>query len=425
LTSLADMEIAIVGAGIGGLVLALKLHEAGVPCRVYEAAPKIRPLGVGINILPHAAEVLGGLGLEEALCAEAVLTAESVFFNRFGQLIYREPAGRAAGYRHPQYSIHRGRLHAVLLGAVHERLGPDAVALDHRCTGVTQDEDAAYLTFRTSSGDAALPRIRADGVVACDGVHSVIRRQFNPGEGEPRYSGVNMWRGTAVGAPFLSGASMVRIGWLDLGKLVVYPIRDDVDGAGGQLVSWVAEIETPHHVARDWNRRAALSDFIGAYDDWHFDWLDVPALMRASDTILEYPMVDQDPLDRWTSGRVTLLGDAAHPMVPRGSNGAGQAILDARAMGALLRGAGDVETAFAAYESERRPATTKVVLTNRATPPDVIIREVRDRTGDRPFDDIDDVISQEELAAISRRYKDIAGMTARRLLTDDGPPPVF
>jgi 2-polyprenyl-6-methoxyphenol hydroxylase-like FAD-dependent oxidoreductase len=410
------MDIAIVGAGISGLVLALRLHEASVPCRVYEAVPEIKPLGVGINILPHASEVLSELGLEEALTAEAVLTAESVFFNRFGQLIYREPSGRAAGYRYPQYSIHRGSLHAVLLAAVRDRLGPDAVALDHRCTGVAQDEDGAYLTFRTTTGDAALPRVRADGVVACDGVHSVIRRQFHPGEGEPRYSGVNMWRGTAIGRPFLSGASMVRVGWLDLGKLVVYPIRDDVDGAGNQLINWVAEIETPRRLTRDWNRRGDLDDFIGAYEDWHFDWLDVPALLRSSDAVLEYPMVDQEPLDRWSFDRVTLLGDAAHPMVPRGSNGAGQAILDAKALSMALAGASDVSAAFRAYEDRRRPATTKVVLTNRRTPPDVIIREVRDRTGDRPFDRIEDVISQDELAAISRRYKDVAGMSAKSLM---------
>jgi 5-methylphenazine-1-carboxylate 1-monooxygenase len=409
------MDVAVVGAGIGGLVLALELHRLGVHCRVYEAVPEIKPLGVGINILPHASAVLSGLDLEDELTAAAVLTAESVFFNRFGQLIFREPTGRYAGYRYPQYSIHRGRLHAVLLGAVRQRLGPDAVLLDHRCTGVTQDEDAAHLSFRTSSDDTALPGVRADAVIACDGVHSVIRRQFHPGESEPRYSGVNMWRGVAVGRPFLSGASMVRAGWLDRGKVVVYPIVDDVDGDGGQLLNWVAEIETPHHVARDWNRRGALDDFVGAFADWHFDWLDVPALMRASESVLEYPMVDQEPLDRWTFGRVTLLGDAAHPMVPRGSNGAGQAILDARELAERLASLGDPVPALAAYESTRRPATAEVVRTNRSTPPDVIIREVRDRTGDRPFERIEDVISQEELAQISQRYKDVSGQSVAAL----------
>jgi 2-polyprenyl-6-methoxyphenol hydroxylase-like FAD-dependent oxidoreductase len=413
------MDIAVVGAGIGGLVLALELHQVGVPCRVYEAAAEVKPLGVGINILPHASEALGRLGLEEALSAVSVLTAESVFYNRFGQFIYGEPAGRKAGYRFPQYSIHRGKLHAVLLGAVRERLGDDAVLLDHRCTGVSQDEDAACLSFRSSSGDAELPRVRADAVIGCDGVHSVIRKQFHPDEGEPRYSGVNMWRGVTIGKPFLSGASMVRAGWLDRGKLVAYPIQDDVDGDGNQLLNWLAEIETPHHVARDWNHRGDLDDFIGAYADWHFDWLDVPAMMRAAGSVLEYPMVDQDPLDRWTFGRVTLLGDAAHPMVPRGSNGAGQAILDAKVLSGLLASCDDPEQALRAYESRRLPATAQVVLTNRRNPPDAIIREVRDRTADRPFDRIEDVIRQEELAGISQRYKDIAGLSAKELRVGD------
>jgi 2-polyprenyl-6-methoxyphenol hydroxylase-like FAD-dependent oxidoreductase len=409
------MEIAVVGAGIGGLVLALELHQAGVPCRVYEAVSEIKPLGVGINILPHASAVFSRLGLEEALSAVSVITAESVFFNRFGQFIFGEPAGRKAGYRFPQYSVHRGKLHEVLLDAVRERLGDDAVVLDHRCTGVRQDEDAAYLSFRSSSGDAELPQVRADAVIACDGVHSVIRRQFHPDEGEPRYSGVNMWRGVTVGKPFLSGASMVRAGWLDRGKLVVYPIQNDVDGNGDQLLNWLAEIETPRHVTRDWNRRGDLGDFIDAYADWHFDWLDVPAMMRAAESVLEYPMVDQDPLDRWSFGRVTLLGDAAHPMVPRGSNGAGQAILDAKVLSGLLASTGDTEAALKAYEDQRLPATAKVVLTNRQNPPDAIIREVRDRTADRPFERIEDVISQAELAEISRRYKDIAGLSAKEL----------
>ena len=413
------MEIAVVGAGIGGLVLALELHQVGIPCRVYEAVSEIKPLGVGINILPHASAVFSRLGLEEALSAVSVLTAESVFFNRFGQFIFGEPAGRKAGYRFPQYSVHRGKLHEVLLEAVRERLGDDAVVLDHRCTGVRQDKDAAYLSFRSSSGDAELPQVRADAVIACDGVHSVIRRQFHPDEGEPRYSGVNMWRGVTIGKPILSGASMVRAGWLDRGKLVVYPIQNDVDGNGNQLLNWLAEIETPHHVTRDWNRRGHLDDFIDAYADWHFDWLDVPAMMRAAESVLEYPMVDQDPLDRWSFGRVTLLGDAAHPMVPRGSNGAGQAILDAKVLSGLLASIDDPELALKAYETQRLPATAEVVLTNRRNPPDAIIREVRDRTADQPFERIEDVISQEELAGISQRYKDIAGLSAKELRAGD------
>jgi 5-methylphenazine-1-carboxylate 1-monooxygenase len=240
-----------------------------------------------------------------------------------------------------------------------------------------------------------------------------------------------MWRGTVIHPPFLTGASMTRAGWLAAGKLVVYPIRDNADGAGNQLVNWVAEIETPRHAAPSWNRRGSASsggddppepprkgriaDFIGAFEDWRFGWLDVPAMIRASAEILEYPMVDQDPLDHWTDRRLTLLGDAAHPMVPRGSNGAGQAILDARALRNALVSIADPEAALRAYEAARLSATARVVRTHRSTPPDAILREVWLRTGDRPFTRIEDVISAGELREISQRYKDIAGFSHEAL----------
>jgi 2-polyprenyl-6-methoxyphenol hydroxylase-like FAD-dependent oxidoreductase len=208
---------------------------------------------------------------------------------------------------------------------------------------------------------------------------------------------------------------MIRAGWLATGKLVVYPIRDDVDGTGRQLVNWVAEIETPLHADRDWNRPGRLADFVDNFADWHFDWLDVPELLRASDTILEYPMVDQDPLDWWGTGRITLLGDAAHPMVPRGSNGAGQAVLDATALAAALSTHDSVAAAFAAYESVRRPATTAVVQANRTNPPDAILREIYLRTGDQPFARIEDVISVAELDEIIASYKRTAGYSLATL----------
>jgi 2-polyprenyl-6-methoxyphenol hydroxylase-like FAD-dependent oxidoreductase len=407
------MDVLIVGAGIGGLTLALTLHEAGVDCRLYEASPQAGPVGVGINVLPHAARELARLGLEDDLAAVAVLTRESVFFNRFGQMIYREPSGRSAGYRWPQYSIHRADLHAVLLRAVQERLGPDRIQFGWRCVGADQDEASAEARFVSTVEGTPQPSQRAAAIVGCDGIRSVIRATFYPDEREPRYSGVNMWRGTARLPPFLSGASMVRAGWLTTGKMVIYPIRDNIDGAGTQLVNWVAEIETPNHQLRDWNRRGLLSDFEPAFADWHFDWLDVPAMLGAADEILEYPMTDQDPLPRWSFGRITLLGDAAHPMVPRGSNGAGQAILDARVLANKLAGLSDPEQALQAYEAERLPATSQVVLANRVRPPDIILQEVYRRTGDRPFSKIEDVISIDELRALSERYKVITGYSAQ------------
>jgi 2-polyprenyl-6-methoxyphenol hydroxylase-like FAD-dependent oxidoreductase len=415
----ANGQVVIVGAGIAGLTLGLALHARGIACRILERSTAILPLGVGINILPHASRVLHDLGLGEALAAAAVETKEAAFFNRFGQLFYSEPLGRAAGYASPQYSIHRGDLQKILLDAFLARGG--RLETDTGCTGFSQTPDAVTLPLaRTSTGET-MPAMDAVVVVACDGIHSAIRRQIHPDEGEPRYSGVNMWRGTTVMAPILSGATMVRAGWLAHGKMVIYPIRDDVDGEGRQLMNWVAEIETPKRPARrDWNRTGLLADFLPAFADWHFDWLDVPAMIEAAGEIFEFPMVDQDPLDRWTDGRVTLMGDAAHPMVPRGSNGAGQAILDAECLAARLGDHADPREALAAYEAERLDATSRVVLTNRVAPPDIILREIVERTGDRPFDDIDRVISRAELAAFQTRYKEVAGYDLETLRARSG-----
>ena len=404
-------EIAIVGAGIGGLVLALELHRVGLRCTVYEAAEDISPLGVGINLLPHSTRVLHDLGLEEDLAAVAVTTKDSVYYNRFGQFIYSEPAGRYAGHAFPQFSIYRPDLQAILLKAVRERLGKSAVLTNHRCMSFAQHENRVTLQFTRSSDSGTLDPVVADIVIACDGVHSAVRKQLYPNEGEPRYSGITMWRGVTVGKPFLSGATMARVGWFANGKIVIYPIKKNVDNSGHDLINWVAEIETPQRGGRDWTRQGSLDDFLYAYMDREFDWLNIPKLIRDAGEILEYPMVDQEPLPRWTFGRVTLLGDAAHPMVPRGSNGAGQAILDANKLAALLGGNADPLQALVHYESERLSRTAAIVRANRSFPPDTIIREVWDRSGDKPFERIEDVITTEELAAISHRYQDVAGFS--------------
>lgn len=407
-------HVAILGAGIGGLTLALSLHQAGIPCKVYEAVQELKPLGVGVNLLPHAVRELSELGLLPALDAVSVRTKEAVFFTEHGQLVFNEPAGAAAGYDWPQFSIHRGDLQTVLLAAVQERLGQDSVVCDHRCVDVAQDENGVAVSFVDAAGR---PRenIQAALAIACDGIHSVVRKKFYPNEGAPRYSGVNMWRGVTRWQPILSGASMIRAGWLSIGKMVIYPIRNAIDGQGRQLVNWVAELESEQPAQRDWSRAGRLEDFLPVFENWKFDWLDVPALIRAADSILEYPMVDQDPLPRWTHGRITLLGDAAHPMVPRGSNGAGQAIIDARCLAGWLKREGVSPQALESYDKERVPATTNVVLTNRKTPPDAILREVYERSGGKRFDNLDEIVSRSELQSISDRYKRVAGYDPAQL----------
>ena len=410
------MDVVIVGAGIGGLTLGLRLHAAGIPCRIYEAAPQIKPLGVGINLLPHASKELTELGLQDALAKVAITTSQIAYYNRFGQLIYSDPCGRFGGYSWPQFCIHRGDLQMVLLEAFVARAGAGRVVTGHRCTGVEQDEHSATAHFEDPATHEKLPSQRGSIVVSCEGIHSSIRKQFFPNEGPPRYSGLNMWRGVTRWKPFLDGATMVRVGWHKPAKVLIYPIRDDIDAEGRQLINWVCDIEQEHPIAqRDWNRQGRLEDFIGALEDWRFDWLDVPAMCRAADQILEYPMVDQDPLPRWSHGRVTLLGDAAHPMLPRGANGGAQSILDTTALADCLARIADPAAALKAYEDDRRPATTKVVLTNRAQPPDAVLEEVYKRTGDKPFRHIDDVISQSELAGLLKRYQRVAGFDKEKL----------
>lgn len=402
-------EILIVGGGIGGLVLALCLHRAAIQCRVFEAVEPIRPLGVGINLLPHAMRELGRLGLDADLAEAGIATREMVYCNRFGQMIYREPRGYAAGYDWPQISIHRGDLHAILLAAVRHRLGPNAVVTGHRCVAVRQDAGRASVVFENGSS--------AEGaaIIGCDGLHSSVRRHIHPEEGAVTYQGINMWRGVTRSRPFLTGRSMVVGGWLEVGKMVVYPIRDNIDDEGRQLVNWVAEIQSPRNVIQDWSTPGRLEDFLPTFESWSFEWLDVPALIRAAETVFEYPMVDREPLPFWTSGRVTLLGDAAHPMHPRGSNGAGQAILDACALSDALAREADVGTALRAYEAERMKRAYDVVIANRSIGPDSILRAVHERTGDQPFRHIEDVISEEEIRAMSGRYRRIAGFDSAQL----------
>jgi 2-polyprenyl-6-methoxyphenol hydroxylase-like FAD-dependent oxidoreductase len=400
------MKIAIAGGGIGGLAAALALSQSGHDVYVHEAAPELQPLGVGINLLPHATRVLAHYGLVGDLLKVGVETRELVYHNRHGQRIWAEPRGKFAGFEAPQVSLSRGALHYGLLAAVEDRIGAGRVMRDRKLTGFTQTADAIVARFIDAAGSDDV--IEADILVCSDGIHSAARSALYPDEGAPLYSGRTLWRATSFAKPYLTGATMIMAGHQDQ-KFVCYPI-EPVRPDGLQRINWIAELRIPLSRRReDWNREGSLADFAPQFESWKFDWLDVPALIHATDAVYEYPMVDRDPLPRWSHGRMTLLGDAAHPMYPIGSNGASQAILDVDALVRALNANADPVQALAAYEAERLPATAAIVRANRQNGPEHCMQLAEERAPNG-FDRTEDVFAEGELQAMADRYKVLTGM---------------
>jgi 2-polyprenyl-6-methoxyphenol hydroxylase-like FAD-dependent oxidoreductase len=404
------MTILIAGGGIAGLSLGLTLHQIGVPFHIYESAAELRPMGVGINLQPNAVRELFDLGLEAELDGIGIRTQQLGFYTKLGKTIWEEPRGLKAGYAWPQYSVHRGALQMMLYKALIARAGADCITLGARATGFEQTATGATLLL--ADGTRKSGRL----IVAADGIHSALRQQMYPEEGAPIWNGRILWRATTKGRPWKGEAAMVMIGHENL-RMVAYPIsRPGPDGTA--TLNWIAEKSfdpsTPWK-KEDWNRAADINDFIAEFEAWRFDWIDVPDLIRGAETVYEYPMVDRDPLPQWRFGAVALMGDAAHPTYPVGSNGASQAILDARILGAGFLAQGVTEAALTAFEDEVRPLATAIGKTNRAGKgPDAVLQQVEDLcAGD--FATIEDVIPQAELAAHAARYKSIAGFSIEAL----------
>jgi 2-polyprenyl-6-methoxyphenol hydroxylase-like FAD-dependent oxidoreductase len=407
------MRILIAGAGIGGLSTALSLEAVGFSdVQIFESAHELRSVGVGLNLLPNAVRELTELGVFDPLAAQAVETSELLLFHRSGGLVWREPRGRAAGYAWPQLSVHRAHLQNVLAHAVRERLGEDAIRTNMRVVGhATTRSKGVSVAVRHDRTDGAIHmEEHADLLIAADGIHSAVRAQHYPDEGEPLANGLIMWRGMSRAAPFLTGSSMAVIGDMHK-KLVVYPVAPPDAGTGKQLVNWVgARPDTCVERDPETVRRHALEFF----HDLSVTWLDIPSLISASETIMEHPMQDRDPVTNWVFGRAVLLGDAAHPMYPAGSNGATQAIVDARVLAHALATSGSTETALMAYERERLPAMSRIQHSNREMGPERVIDLVHQRAPDG-FVDINQVISEEELQTVSATYANIGGFEPEEL----------
>jgi 2-polyprenyl-6-methoxyphenol hydroxylase-like FAD-dependent oxidoreductase len=403
------MKIAIVGGGIGGLTAALMLGTKGFECTVYEQAPDIRELGVGINVLPHAVKKLSEFGLIERLRDVAIETDELFYTNRFGQTVWTEPRGIAAGYAVPQFSIHRGRLQKVLLDAVGQHLGP-VVRTGHRLSSFEQSEDSVHALFDTQDGPVF---VDADALIGADGIHSIVRKAMFPGEGPPSWNGIMIWRGATDWPSFLSGRSMVIAGGMQA-KVVVYPIARGAN-PDLRLTNWTVNVRlgdgsAPLPRREDWSRPGMRSELMNHVQRFSIPYLDVNGLLDATREFWEYPMCDRDPLPFWSQQRVTLLGDAAHPMYPTGSNGAGQAILDADALTHALTTTKNVASALKSYDDIRRPATAEVVRRNRLGGPERVIDIVEQRAPDG-FDNIDTVMSFGERKKISDEYATTAGFS--------------
>ncbi|WP_127104126.1 flavin-dependent oxidoreductase [Pararhodobacter zhoushanensis] len=411
-------KVMIAGGGIGGLVTALTLHQIGVDCVVFESVRALKPLGVGINLQPNAVRELYDLGFgPEVLDSVGVPAREWALVGLNGNDIYAEPRGELAGYNWPQYAAHRGALHMLLYQTVCDRLGADAVQLGRRVTGYRQNADDSVTALFDDGREET-----GAFLIGADGIHSAIRAQMHPNQPPIHWGGAVMWRGVTRAKPIRTGSSFVGLG-THKHRMVIYPIsHPDADGMAD--INWIAEVTYDDPSAREntgWFREVAIEDFAHHFDGWTYDWLDVPALIRAGSIAYENPMIDRDPVDTWRDGNVLLIGDAAHAMYPTGSNGASQAIVDARILGASMVANGLTTQALAAFDQQLCGPISAVILRNRGAGPFGLLNMVDERCGGE-FDDIDAVISPDERSGFMAGYKAAAGFAIEKL--NAAPPTI-
>jgi 2-polyprenyl-6-methoxyphenol hydroxylase-like FAD-dependent oxidoreductase len=415
--------VIIAGGGIGGLATALTLEQIGVPCVVYESVREMRPLGVGINLQPNAVRELYDLGFTQADLDRVGLPAkEWALVGLNGNDIYSEPRGLFAGYNWPQYAVHRGQFHMLLHDKLIERAGPGAVRLGRRVSGYRKNPGGG-VTALIEHADGMRSEASGALLIGADGIHSAVRAQMHPAQPPIHWGGAIMWRGTTWGKPIRSEASFVGLG-THRQRVVFYPISHPDPQSGLSMINWIAEVTLDNADGwkqSGWFRQVPASEFVRHFDDWIWDWLDVPAMIRQADTVFENPMIDRDPVPTWRDGPVALMGDAAHAMYPTGSNGGSQAIVDARALGAAMLAHGISEAALAAYDDKLCGPVSQLILRNRGAGPFGLLNMVDERCGGT-FHNIDDVIPPEERAAFMAGYKAAAGFAVEKL--NAAPPTI-
>jgi 2-polyprenyl-6-methoxyphenol hydroxylase-like FAD-dependent oxidoreductase len=418
------LPVIIAGGGIGGLSVALTLQQIGVPCLVLESVAHLEPLGVGINLQPNAVRELYELGIgPEKLDAIGLQTKEWALVGLNGNDVYSEPRGLVAGYKWPQYSVHRGELQMLLYRTALARLGADAVRLGAAVTGYRNRGDGRGVLVHVLTRGGEPAQIEGSLLIGADGLHSAVRAQMHPDQPPIQWGGAIMWRGTTPGPPIRTGASFVGLG-THRQRVVFYPISRPDPETGLATINWIAEITVDNSSGwthSDWNRKVDVDAFIGHFEDWNYEWLDVPAMLRGADEIFEYPMIDRDPVPTWVDGDVALLGDAAHVMYPTGSNGASQAIVDARVLGAAMLQHGVTARALEAYDAQLCEEISAVVLRNRGAGPFGLLNLLDERCGS-VFDDIDAVIPRAEREEFMSRYRAAAGFAMEQL---NGAPPII